>query len=204
MTSSSVKTAHDLSAAPRTLLLRLKDETRDVPESLERDLKLVESDLTLDQYRIIVERFYGFYEPWERAIEPLLTEHLPGYANSRAKAPRLVEDLRALKSSIANLPLCDRLPDCANWPAVLGSLYVTEGATLGGQIVSRRLQQKLGLSPRAGISFFWSYGMDVSSMWRNFCAMLLAHAPPSEDDVVVRAARQTAEAMHEWLCMKPK
>jgi heme oxygenase len=74
MASNSVEMAHDSSAAPRTLLLRLKDETRDVHESLERDLDLLRPDLTLERYQSVVERFYGFYHPWENAVKPLLSE----------------------------------------------------------------------------------------------------------------------------------
>ena len=110
MTSTSVKMAHDSSAAPRTLLLRLKDETRDVHESLERDLDLLRPDLTLERYQGIVERFYGFYQPWENAIQPLLTEHLPGFGETRTKVPKLVEDLVYLGRKMGKLPVCKKLP----------------------------------------------------------------------------------------------
>jgi heme oxygenase len=200
MTSTSVKMAHDSSAAPRTLLLRLKDETRDVHESLERDLDLLRPDLTLERYRSIVERFYGFYQPWENAVKPLVSEHLPDFAETRVKVPKLLEDLVYLGRKTAKLPVCKKLPDCRTWPAVLGGLYVTEGATLGGQIISRQLEQMLGLSARRGAAFFSSYGLQVGPMWRSFGTMLQANAPVEKEDVVIDAARQTFVCMHRWLC----
>ncbi len=120
--------AHDSSPAPRTLLLRLKDETRDVHESLERDLNLLRPDLSLERYQSIVERFYGFYLPWENAVNPVLSEHLPGFAEPRAKVPKLMEDLAYLGRKPTKLPLCNKLPPCLTWPAVLGGIYVTEAS----------------------------------------------------------------------------
>jgi heme oxygenase len=201
MTSTSVEMAHDSSAAPRTLLLRLKDETRDVHESLERDLDLLRPDLTLERYQGIVERFYGFYQPWENAIQPLLTEHLPGFGETRTKVPKLLEDLVYLGRKTGKLPVCKKLPSCLTWPEVFGGLYVTEGATLGGQIISRQLEQMLGLSARRGAAFFTSYGLQVGSMWRSFCATLQAHTPAEKEDLVVDAAKQTFVCMHQWLCV---
>jgi heme oxygenase len=200
MATPSVKMAHDSSAAPRTLLLRLKDETRDVHESLERDLSLLRPDLTLERYRSVVELFYGFYQPWEHAIKPLLAEHLPDFIETRAKTPKLAEDLAYLGSKPAKLPVCKALPDCRRWPNLLGALYVMEAGTLGGQIVSRQLEQTLGLSARRGTAFFSSYGLRVGPMWRSFCTTLQAETRAGEEDVVVEAARETFVSMHRWLC----
>jgi heme oxygenase len=204
MTSISVKMAHDSPAAPRTLLLRLKDETRDVHESLERDLDLLQPDLTLERYRSIVERFYGFYQPWERAVKPLVSEHLSDFAEARAKVPKLVEDLAYLGRKPDKIQICKKLPACLTWPAILGGLYVTEGATLGGQIISRKLEQTLGLSARRGVAFFSSYGLQVGTMWRSFCIALQANTPSDREDLVIDAARQTFVSMHQWLCAKKK
>ncbi len=205
MTSaSSVKMAHDSSAAPRTLLLRLKDETRDVHESLERDLDLLQPDLTLERYRSIVERLYGFYLPWENAIQPILSEKLPGFAEARTKTPKLLEDIVCLRKKLGKLPVCKNLPVCLTWPSVLGGLYVTESATLNGLIISRHLQQMLGLSARHGAAFFSSYGFEVGSMWRAFGAVLQNHTPAAQEDMIIAAARQTFLSMHQWLCGEKK
>ena len=200
MTSASVKMAHDSSAAPRTLLLRLKDETRDVHESLERDLDLLRPDLTLERYRSIVERLYGFYQPWEDAVKTTLTLYLPAFVEPRSKVPHLLEDLAYLGSKPAKLPLCKRLPACQRWPDLLGGLYVMESATLNGQIISRQLGQMLGLSARRGAAFFSSYGLQVGSMWRLFCSTLQANTPGEKETAVIHAARETLISMHQWLC----
>jgi heme oxygenase len=79
-------------------------------------------------------------------------------------------------------------------------LYVTEGATLGGQIISRHLEQTLGLSARRGAAFFGSYGLQVGAMWRTFCAILQTQTPVDQEDAAIAAARQTFIAIHQWLC----
>ena len=200
MTNTSVTVAHDSPTAPRTLLPRLKNETREVHESLERDLDLLRPDLTLERYRVIVERFYGFYQPWEEALQPLLAEHLPDFAGPRSKLPKLREDLAFLAADPASVALCQALPDCIEWPQALGGLYVTEGATLGGQIISRHLEQTLGLSARRGAAFFSSYGLQVGAMWRAFCAILQTQTTAEQDEVVIASARQTFISIHDWLC----
>jgi heme oxygenase len=118
----------------------------------------------------------------------------------RSKIPKLLEDLAYLESKPANLPVCKALPDCRQWPNLLGGLYVTEGATLGGQVISRQLEQMLGLSARRGTAFFSSYGIRVGPMWRSFCTTLQSQTPQESEDMVVQAARETFVSMHRWLC----
>jgi heme oxygenase len=112
----------------------------------------------------------------------------------------LLNDLAYLGKKPAKLPVCHKLPGCQTWPEVLGALYVTEGATLGGQIISRHLEQMLGLSARRGTAFFSSYGLQVGEMWRLFCLTLRANTPVDKEVIVINAARQTFVCMHQWLC----
>jgi heme oxygenase len=129
----------------------------------------------------------------------LLAAHLPDFAGPRSKLAKLRADLVFLGTDPASVALCPTLPACLGWPQALGGLYVTEGATLGGQIISRHLEQTLGLSARRGAAFFASYGLQVGAMWRAFCAILQAETTAEEDEVVIGAARQTFIAIHEWL-----
>jgi heme oxygenase len=151
-----------------------------------------------------VERLYGFYFPWENLVTPLLLDTLPGFGEERVKVPYLLQDLSYLGRKPAKLTVCKNLPDCRKWPDVLGGLYVTEGSTLRGQIISRQLQQMLGLSPRRGAAFFSSYGLQVHSMWRSFCATLLTNTPPEQEELVIASAKQTFASMHRWLCAAKK
>ena len=51
-------------------------------------------------------------------------------------------------------------------------MYVLEGATLGGAVISRNVRAVLHLGPHNGASFFASYGADVGANWKAFCEAL--------------------------------
>jgi heme oxygenase len=55
--------------------------------------------------------------------------------------------------------------------ALIGTLYVIEGATLGGQVISRHLYRHLGFSANAGARFFNGYGDEAATQqqWTLFC-----------------------------------
>jgi heme oxygenase len=82
----------------------------------------------------------------------------------------------------------------------LGTAYVLEGATLGGQIITRHLQQELGIQPECGGAFFHSYGASVAPMWREFVEVLNTY-PATEDEQValVASACETFSSLEAWL-----
>src|ERR1051325_9493262 len=118
---------------------RLRRETRAEHEAIEATLGL-DRDPTLERYREILERFYGFYLPLERELVPL------GFSE-RVKTPLLRADLEALGIDPSTVSLCADIPRPCTQPERFGVCYVLEGATLGGQIISRRLQSSLQIMP---------------------------------------------------------
>ena len=108
----------------------------------------------------------------------------------------LAVDLKAL----ARLPCCDRLPRLETIPEALGCLYVLEGATLGGKIITEHLKKVLPLDESRGCSFFNSYGDDVGRMWSSFLGILRRHCEKHGDaDVVVQSACQTFACLDWWI-----
>jgi heme oxygenase len=87
--------------------------------------------------------------------------------------------------------------------AVLGSMYVVEGSTLGGAIIAREVENRLGLTAETGCAYFRSYGRDIAAMWKSFGAVLLEASSPEADDLIVGAAQDTFTVMHHWLCETP-
>lgn len=193
-------------AAPRTsvpassLLDRLRIETRSVHERLERDLDLLPPALTLERYRELIARFYGIYLPLEREVLSRAPGHLSSFFSARQKVPALLADLAALDLSPDAVPVCDSLPPLQSFPHLLGASYVMEGATLGGQIISRHLSAHLGIGRDNGGAFFHGYGSQTGGMWTAFRTCLLHHSSPANDDAVVEGASHTFHAMHRWLC----
>ena len=83
----------------------------------------------------------------------------------------------------------------------MGSLYVIEGSTLGGQLIRRWLGEA-PWQPAGGFAYFNAYGGDVSRMWRSFQERLLSFASIARVDEIVRAANMTFEGLHGWLCAR--
>ena len=81
-----------------------------------------------------------------------------------------------------------------------GSMYVVEGSTLGGVIIARHIERRLGLNRHNGCHYFRCYGTDVRPMWTSYGARLLARCGPGEEEAVVAAASRTFETLYDWLC----
>jgi heme oxygenase len=189
------------------LLDRLRNETADRHHRVERALDLMRPDLTRPQWTHLVARFYGFYQPWEAEVERAVNGgQLAPMTAQRRKVAWLERDLYDLAVSpgqLAALPRCERLPSLDSASHVLGSMYVLEGATLGGQHISKHVERTLGLSNGRGYSFFRSYGPDTGRMWQAFRQTILALAPGLDAGIIVQAACETFDHFHNWLADGP-
>jgi heme oxygenase (biliverdin-IX-beta and delta-forming) len=152
-----------------TPMQRLKAATNAQHLALEATVNLVRLSSSLPAYHALLRRFYGFYAPIEAQLATLPWSTVNFDITGRAKSALLAADLIWLgetPTSLADLPRCPTLPDLADIPQALGYLYVSEGATLGGQIIMRQLRKHLPISPSAGGQFYNSYGAAVGPMWQ--------------------------------------
>lgn len=187
------------------ILQRLREQTHESHKRLEVRLDLLHAALSLDRYRRLLARFYGFYVPVETSLAGLCQNNVPDLQfTQRRKVHLLVQDLEALglsQQQVRELPLCNNGPTLSSFPQALGCLYVLEGATLGGQIISRHLHSVHGIHPENGGAFFGSYGPNVGRMWRAFGATLTAYAGVQEEEaVIIGAACDTFATLETWLC----
>jgi heme oxygenase len=183
------------------LLARLKQATQFDHHRTEQALNLLREDLMPGHYVAILRAFYGFYEPWERAARPI-TRRLVAALGEREKTPLLRRDLRHFQHTdeqVASLPRCTTMPELEDLPETLGSMYVLEGATLGGEVISRHVERVLGLENSAGCAFFSSYGEEVGARWRMFRDCLVALSPRGTEQRVIDSARRTFQYLHRWL-----
>lgn len=185
------------------LLERLREETRGVHEALERDLPLTNPDLTLAQYRDVLARFYSFYEPFESSVVPTLPDEWLTLYEERHKLQALINDLEFIGCGNDELRRCATFPDYSGVPRILGALYVVEGSTLGGQLITRHVRQVLGLNENEGLQFFSSYGAEVGSRWKSFRSLLQQYSSAETDGQIVEGARVTFATMHTCLTGEP-
>ena len=182
------------------ILQQLREATRAQHEALENVLPLGRPDVDMARYRALLGRFWGFYATWEEQAKLHAAPQLQPVIAARAKLPLLAADLHVLGGSEAPLPRLqtERLPRfAAGDGTLLGSMYVVEGATLGGQVISRGLERESGFSGGAGYSFFQSYGKAVGQQWKAFTA-LLEQLPADQSGAAVEAAQQTFTVFAQW------
>lgn len=178
------------------LLERLKTETLPQHRSIEAVLPMPS---TREEYARRLEGFLGFVEPWEADLTRTLQGRQEVF-EGRLKATVLREDLRGLGYSdaqIESLPRCESLPRMATEAEAIGSMYVMEGSTLGGQYIVRELRSSLGLSPET-TRYYSSYGTEVGKRWQAFRQDLLSFSSPENDNVIVESARRTFAALEQW------
>jgi heme oxygenase len=188
-------------ATNRSILARLKDETRPEHDAIEQVLDLMDGTLTLAAYRRRLEQFHGFYRPVEERLQVLGGWGKHGIdLGARSKVLLLEADLRVLGAeAVENLPVCWELPDLTDVVNGFGCLYVLEGSTLGSQFISRHVQKILGVTPEGGGRYFHGYGEQTGEMWREFGAALTAFAVEREtQDRIVENAIATFRKLRGW------
>lgn len=185
----------------RMLLEDLKQQTRQQHTQLE---ELNGMPSTLPDYVAQLEAFYGFVAPWEEKLGRALPENDP-IRQGRGKTAWLEADLAHFgygPERIAALPRCEDLPTTESRASMLGAAYVLEGATLGGQFISRHLEQALGVGRNGGARFFQSYGPAVGARWQEFRQELMRHPSPEHDPEILRAAQDTFAKLHAWFALR--
>jgi heme oxygenase len=183
------------------ILSRLRQETRPQHDAIEAELNILDRPLDRDSYCRLLAQFAGYYEPIERRLAEATDWQRLGFDYfSRRKLSWLIHDLEELGLSWSHSGLrCAVLPDLATPAQALGCLYVLEGSTLGGQIITRHLHN----APKGPYPthFFSGYGDETGRKWKEFGSFLtqFAEANPADDDSIVQAATTTFTTLTDWL-----
>jgi heme oxygenase len=92
------------------------------------------------------------------------------------------------------------LPDLPTFAHALGALYVLEGATLGGRVILRDLDARLGTSIAGATRFFGGRREAVGPMWLRFRALLddFGRERPELHADVTAGAQHVFRAMLVW------
>lgn len=160
-------------------------------------------NLTPENYTQILQKFYGFFQPLESSIYhlPGLEYYLPDLA-TRRKAGSILQDLRAIHQeniALAALPLCPDVPRISEVSHAFGALYVMEGSTLGGKVISKIVYETLGYTPESGIAFFNGYGTQTGPKWKAFQEALTRFAlTPGQQESIIHSATCTFQKLEVW------
>lgn len=175
-----------------TLLEALRAETRDAHEALHEHplLKpLTEADLTVSQYGAALAAFDVFYT----AMESGRTAATPAGMPDAPVRRWLQNDLENLRQ--APLDLRIQVPLADTTARVTGYLYVKQGATLGGAVMSKNLNRVLGLRPGLDQMFFAGYGPQTGRMWKFFIENLYGLASYLPQNEIIEMAVASFQAI---------
>ena len=183
----------------------MKTQTRPLHDRLEARVDVLNRIQQPQNYQSLLAAFYGFYAPVETRLakcEELSVADVD--FELRRKLPLLVTDLEQSDVEVQHLPQCTRLPQIETAAEGFGCLYVLEGATLGGQMISRLLAQHLQMTADNGGAFFNAYGDQVRTMWQEFRQRLsqFASTHPDERDTILATAKETFSTLDDWFATR--
>lgn len=169
----------------------LKLKTKEQHQQLE--VKIVGAIKAIRQrkdYVELLQLFAGYFSHLEDLInQKLRMDLLPDYS-LRRKAAALQADLLSMSASLPEKIRKENLPDIENSLQALGALYVMEGSTLGGQVITKMIAGKL--PEEKAFTFFEGYGEKTIEMWNSFKASIDAIPLSKEDaDVIIKSANET-------------
>ncbi len=183
------------------LLEQLKFETLANHQQLEKHLIVrMKGMQSPKDYIRILQVFYSYFGALEDQIDNFIgPDQLTDYADRR-KTLSIKDDILALQGAVPKKAGLDDLPELGNALQAFGALYVIEGSTLGGQIISKMISKQLALNKDEGLSFFKSYGDNTIMMWNSFKSVLENQATSQEEaDIITQAANETFIKFRLWM-----
>jgi heme oxygenase len=120
---------------------------------------------------------------------------------TRQRLGALAADLTDLGVSDAPLPEAAGLPVLSSPGAVWGTLYVTEGATLGGRVLRRHIQARLGPVP---LRFLEGHGDRTQPMWRDLGRLADQYVTTKHDRQLAEQTAMQAFAVFSTWCTRSK
>lgn len=171
---------------------KLKEATRSQHQTTEKLLFLHQSwdTFSLDDYRQFLKIQYVFHAYTERAIDNTLSPRLKDQLDwlQRRKLPSIQDDLHELSS--ATPVIIDHAQPLTSEAEAIGYLYVTEGSTLGGRMISKALQKNEQVATRCSFRFLNVYGADTGHYWKSFLKVLSKEIPTDREETVIIAAQR--------------
>ncbi len=172
-----------------SLLLTLREETRGLHEALHVHplLAPLTQDIRHDQYHRALQAFHLAYRHMQDAVVYTDPEYPDAPALDWLERDMATHGVRPVEITLTPLPAI------GSRSALLGYLYVKQGSTLGGQVISRHLARKLGLEGGVTNHFFAGYGEDTGRQWKIFVQAL--------DDAKIDAETAVMHACASFQCI---
>ncbi len=163
---------------------------------------LMSQHVTITQYAQYLKSMYGFVYGFEKMVFPLLKQYQLLQIDDRRKSQLIQADLALLNHTAAEPFVNDDLYSThyQTAAAALGGMYVLEGSTLGGQIISRHLSKVLGDSVIGKTTYLTAYNGQTGSRWKIFLQLLCdVGATTANEDEIIESAVNTFSLLNNCL-----
>lgn len=176
----------------------LKQATSSHHDDLEQMMfvnDIMHGTLTANQYKKLLLTNYLSHAIFENDLlsnlSPALQQELQ--SADRAKLQALKQDLEEMQ--LPKPESTQQLKAIAQDDAsILGAMYVLEGATLGGNVIVKRLKVNPQLeSLQLGYHYYQVYGDKLIDRWKQFVQVLNTRIPESEHAKAAQAAKDMFE-----------
>ena len=183
-----------------TVSERIRESTFEKHKEAEEVLmSILRKIRTREDYTRILECFYGFFQPLQQQIRRYIHPGDLHDIDERRTSDKLLRDLESLGSVAESLPVCRHLPRISSKEEAFGALYVLEGSTLGGRVISRLLAAVSSANLNNNhLHFFNGYGEQTGSRWKYFKEVL--NQQPNDEELV-NSARETFILFKNWLIL---
>lgn len=183
----------------RSVAQLLKEETCDAHIKAENVLTPKLSFIkTYQDYASVLKMFYGYFHPLEKMIGRYITDEMLSDVGERRNSLFILQDLKSINDSTDYIPLCTDLPDMINVSDAFGCLYVLEGSTLGGRMISKMLMKNFYIRlGQDNLNFFNGYKEDTGKRWAHFLSVINQYG--EDAGAMVAAANQTFDGLTKWM-----
>ena len=190
---------------PNIFLQRLRSKTANSHQLIEQNHAsqlLISEEVTIVHYADYLKKLYGFVHGFEKMVFPLLKHNQLLQLDDRRKSHFIQADLALLNHTAAQPYLNDALfsTHYPNAAAAFGGMYVLEGSTLGGQIISKHLSKVLGNEVAGKTTYLSAYAKQTGSMWKSFLQLLCdAGTTTCNEDEIIDSAVNTFSLLNNCL-----
>lgn len=183
----------------------LKSATKNQHDELENLMfvqEIMSKTLNLDQYRTVLATNYRVHAAIESQIHEALDQQLRDQlaVTGREKTAALEKDLVEAgldKEELAAFDLSFVQLSKPSVAAALGAMYVLEGATLGGNVILKKLRAS-PVFATFNLYYYNVYGENLVPNWKSFVQVLNSSVPAADYNEAVESATamfsQIAEA----------
>jgi heme oxygenase len=192
------------------IMQQLRDNTRPAHDQIEATTPitaLIDGKGDVDDFINVLKASLSYYRPFEQRVMECPDASVAAFMKPRLKTDLITRDLSRLGVSDADIAaVADYpVPDMATPEAVLGSLYVLEGSTIGGKVITKKLQQHFGWEMLNDEHFLNPYGNGVMARWKEFSAFVQERfdACKLDKDAMIRAAQDTFVSYNACLAAVP-